>query len=387
MVSFIFFTNFAVVNELERHIEILLLSNDCVIVPDFGGFMAHHVDARYDGRDNMFLPPLRTVGFNPQLKMNDSLLAQSYVEAYDISYPEAIDRLANEVAEIRQRLENEGKYEINNIGTIYLNEDGNYTFEPCEAGILTPNYYGLGGFDMLPLSAQENEPTVSFEKTNSTNIAENIEINQEENQAEPVVALQNVTANSVFDVNDDNEKPSAEFILIKKSWLRNLAAACIAIIAFFAISTPLRTPNVQTSKIDTGMLTRIMPKELVTQNTHQTELASKAEKSEKVLKLNPETNKDANNEANEKKNDQAELKSAKPYYGIVLASRITKRNAANYVETLQAKGFKAAKVVITATNVKVVYGSYETEDQAYKALHDLRNNDVFADGWITKVTE
>lgn len=387
MVSFIFFTNFAVVNELERHIEILLLSNDCVIVPDFGGFMAHHVDARYDGRDNMFLPPLRTVGFNPQLKMNDSLLAQSYVEAYDISYPEAIDRLANEVAEIRQRLENEGKYEINNIGTIYLNEDGNYTFEPCEAGILTPNYYGLGGFDMLPLSTQENEPTVTLEKTNSTNIAENIEINQEEKQAEPVVALQNATANSVFDVNDDDEKPSAEFILIKKSWLRNLAAACIAIIAFFAISTPLRTPNVQTSKIDTGMLTRIMPKELVTQNTHQTELASKTENSKKVLKINPETNKDANDEANEKKIDQAELKSAKPYYGIVLASRVTKRNAANYVETLQAKGFKAAKVVITATNVKVVYGSYETESQAYKALHDLRNNDVFADGWITKVTE
>ena len=387
MVSFIFFTNFAVVNELERHIEILLLSNDCVIVPDFGGFMAHHVDARYDGRDNMLLPPLRTVGFNPQLKMNDSLLAQSYVEAYDISYPEAIDRLANEVAEIRQRLENEGKYEINNIGTIYLNEDGNYTFEPCEAGILTPNYYGLGGFDMLPLSTQENEPTVTLEKTNSTNIAENIEINQEEKQAEPVVALQNATANSVFDVNDDDEKPSAEFILIKKSWLRNLAAVCIAIIAFFAISTPLRTPNVQTSKIDTGMLTRIMPKELVTQNTHQTKLASKAENSEKVLKINPETNKDANDEANEKKIDQAELKSAKPYYGIVLASRVTKRNAANYVETLQAKGFKAAKVVITATNVKVVYGSYETESQAYKALHDLRNNDVFADGWITKVTE
>ena len=387
MVSFIFFTNFAVVNELERHIEILLLSNDCVIVPDFGGFMAHHVDARYDGRDNMFLPPLRTVGFNPQLKMNDSLLAQSYVEAYDISYPEAIDRLANEVAEIRQRLENEGKYEINNIGTIYLNEDGNYTFEPCEAGILTPNYYGLGGFDMLPLSTQENEPTVTLEKTNSTNIAENIEINQEEKQAEPVVALQNETANSVFDVDDDDEKPSAEFILIKKSWLRNLAAACIAIIAFFAISTPLRTPNVQTSKIDTGMLTRIMPKELVTQNTHQTKLASKAENNEKVLKINSETNKDANDEANEKKIDQAELKSAKPYYGIVLASRVTKRNAANYVETLQAKGFKAAKVVITATNVKVVYGSYETEGQAYKALHDLRNNEVFADGWITKVTE
>lgn len=52
--SFRKITTFANVNRLERHIEILLLSNDCVIVPGFGGFMAHHVDARYDGRDSMF---------------------------------------------------------------------------------------------------------------------------------------------------------------------------------------------------------------------------------------------------------------------------------------------------------------------------------------------
>ncbi|MDE5570793.1 MAG: hypothetical protein K2I86_01860, partial [Prevotella sp.] len=75
--------NFALVIELERHIEILLLGNECVIVPDFGGFMTHEVSARYDAEDRMFLPPLRTLGFNPQLRMNDSVLVQSYVEAYD----------------------------------------------------------------------------------------------------------------------------------------------------------------------------------------------------------------------------------------------------------------------------------------------------------------
>ena len=37
--------------EIQRHIEILLLDNDCVIVPGFGGFMAHHVAARYDEND------------------------------------------------------------------------------------------------------------------------------------------------------------------------------------------------------------------------------------------------------------------------------------------------------------------------------------------------
>ena len=94
------YLNFALVIELERHIEILLLSNDCVIVPDLGGFMAHHVDARYDEEEHTFLPPLRTLGFNPQLKINDSLLALSYVEAYDISYPEAIQRIEDEVNEL-----------------------------------------------------------------------------------------------------------------------------------------------------------------------------------------------------------------------------------------------------------------------------------------------
>ena len=115
--SFIFhlFCNFALMIQLERHIEILLLSNDCVIVPDFGGFMAHYVCARYDEDENLFLPPLRTLGFNPQLRLNDSLLAQSYIEAYDISYPEAIRRIADEVKELKQHINEHGEYEFNDI--------------------------------------------------------------------------------------------------------------------------------------------------------------------------------------------------------------------------------------------------------------------------------
>ena len=106
------YSNFAPVIELERHIEILLLDNDCVIVPGLGGFMAHHVEARYEEDEQAFLPPLRTLGFNPQLKINDSLLAQSYIEAYDISYPEALQRIEDEVNELTQILQNEGRYEF-----------------------------------------------------------------------------------------------------------------------------------------------------------------------------------------------------------------------------------------------------------------------------------
>ena len=165
--------------------------------------MAHHVDARYDETDGTFLPPLRTLGFNPRLTMNDSLLVQSYIEAYDISYPEALRRIEAEVAEIRQHLESKREYELNDIGILRLNQEGNLEFEPCEAGILTPYLYGLSSFEMSPLVVETKVP---------------VETPQNEDTA---------------------KVPEESAITIKMSWLRNAVAAAAAIIAFFMIGTPI----------------------------------------------------------------------------------------------------------------------------------------------------
>lgn len=364
--------------EINRHIEILLLSNDCVIVPGFGGFMAHHVDARYDGRDNMFLPPLRTVGFNPQLTMNDSLLALSYVETYDISYPEALRRIEDEVVEIRQSLENEGKFEIENIGMLFLNEDGNISFEPCEAGILTPDFYGLGGFDMLPIAQIDN----GEQQNENPNVAMTVNLAKEEQpvkkEAEAPAAPAN---NSVFIAEEEEEEEKAEFISIKKSWLRNMAAACIALIAFFTISTPLGSPTIEKSQIDTGMLTRIMPKEMTPVKSNELLLPTDEPK---LMETTP-TDKAEKTPAMAQDSEIATPSTS--YYSIVLASRVTKRNAASYVEYLQGKGFKEARVLITDNNVKVIYGNYRSESEAYNTLNRLHTNEAFTDGWITKVKE
>lgn len=374
------------------------MSNDCVIVPGFGGFMAHHVDARYDGTDNMFLPPLRTVGFNPQLTMNDSLLVLSYVETYDMSYPEALRRIEDEVAEIRQTLENEGKYEVDNVGILSLNEDGNIEFEPYEAGILTPDFYGLGGFDMMPvaqLTAGE-EANATKNAATSKMAAPAAESKPNANLVEmPVKPMQKekeaAVNNSVFINDDEEEETSAEFISIRKSWLRNLAAACIAIIAFFTISTPLGAPTMQKSQIDTGMLNRIMPKE-IDQMKKAKELVINGdgtklmETSENAAQNTGNAAQNAGNTA-QNANQDAELSLPSTYYSIVLASRVTKHNAANYAERLQGKGFKQARVLITENNVKVIYGTYNSESEAHAALKNLRDNEAFADGWITKVKE
>lgn len=72
--------------ELAQHIEALLLENDCVIVPNFGGFVAHYAPATYVKEENLFLPPTRIIGFNSQLKLNDGVLVQSYMSAHDTSF-------------------------------------------------------------------------------------------------------------------------------------------------------------------------------------------------------------------------------------------------------------------------------------------------------------
>lgn len=375
------------------------MSNDCVIVPGFGGFMAHHVDARYDGTDNMFLPPLRTVGFNPQLTMNDSLLVLSYVETYDMSYPEALRRIEDEVAEIRQTLENEGKYEVDNVGILSLNEDGNIEFEPHEAGILTPDFYGLGGFDMMPVAQltageEANANKAATSKTAAPTTESKPNANLVEMPVKPMQKEKEKEAavnNSVFINDDEEEETSAEFISIRKSWLRNLAAACIAIIAFFTISTPLGAPTMQKSQIDTGMLNRIMPKE-IDQMEKAKELVvngngtKQMETSDYAAQSAGNTTQNAGSTA-QNANQDTELSLPSTYYSIVLASRVTKHNAANYAERLQGKGFKQARVLITENNVKVIYGTYNSESEAHAALKNLRNNEAFADGWITKVKE
>lgn len=362
--------NFALVIELERHIEILLLDNDCVIVPDLGGFMAHYVKAHHDDRDGMFLPPMRTLGFNPKLKMNDSLLAQSYIEAYDISYPEAIQRIEDDVNELRQHLENEGKYELADIGTLFLNDCGNYEFEPCEAGILTPELYGLNSFEIAELGEMS---ICAEEKTENKTI--DIAVSP---------AMKQVL-NIKDDKKDTDTKNNKEkTISIRISMLRNFAAAAIAIVAFFVISPPINKPgnNIEMMNISNGALFRLMPKDVTI--PEQSRQISKPAVEKEVKNLTKPVRTVENN-----KKETAEAVTAAQqetsYYTIVLASRITKENAQAYADKLNNDGFDSAAVCGNAKDVKVVYGRYATEHEAIASLRNKRQNELFSQSWVYKV--
>lgn len=347
--------------ELQRHIEILLLENDCVIVPQFGGFMAHHVEARYDKNDNSFLPPLRTIGFNPQLTMNDSLLVQSYIEAYDLSYPEALHRIEDEVNELRQQLESDGYYELNDLGVLNINLDGNISFEPCEAGILTPDLYGLSNFGMLPLSAQ-----MAQDKQASIEVTEKETAQPDAPQA---LSLDEILNGSIKDNNDKHYH-------IPQAWVRNAVAAAAVVIMFFLLPTKTGNPThykISTGSIDTGMLIRLLPKAKST--------------SEMKWNVVPKDSVRGKNKNTNKKEQIVDIQSTKKeYYSIVLASRTTKTNAIRYVDRLHADGMPDVFVHSNHLgSAKVLYGKFTTEQEARKNLRTLTNKEEFKDSWVMKV--
>lgn len=336
--------------ELERHIEILLLSNACVIVPGFGGFMAHHVDARYDEQENLFLPPQRTIGFNPQLTLNDSLLAQSYIEAYDISYPEALRRIEDEVRELRQHIECNGSYELYDLGIIRLNEYGKYEFEPCEAGILTPELYGLSSFIMKPIASSSVQTIPAA-------------IDKSEKEASPIDILV-----------DSDEEDEGQERTIKLSTLRNIAVACITIIAFFFISSPINNSDLNSNeaRINTDILLRIMPR------------CENIEKAQ--LKLDVE-NKDSVEAVKNTMAESSDTISHSPYYTIVLCSRVTVKNANTYVEQLHRQGLMEARVTTQGNYTKVVLGRFLSEREASLEAIRIQKNTCISDCWVTKMKD
>ncbi len=312
--------------DLTRHIEILLLSNDCVVVPGLGAFLTHYVPARYDDIDGSFIPPMRTVGFNQRIQESDMLLAQSYVEAFDISYPEAVRRVEDDVEALRRQLEEKGQYQMHGIGTLSLNADGNVEFEPTEAGIITPSLYGLGSFQMERLDF--------------------VQKSTEEHH---------VNWRTVASVG------------------RYVAAAAIAVVAFLFIPSPTNDGFRQPAHISqSSVIPSVLPSHI--------NIAAKTTK----LTVAPKSAATKAAKAKAKPAEAKVVEQPKPFT-IVLASRITRKNGKEMVERLQKEGMRGVRLHIGAANVKVVDGAFATRQEAVDSLNKLVQDKRFADSWVMEI--
>lgn len=374
--------------ELAQHIEALLLENDCVIVPGLGGFVAHYASATRVKEENIFLPPTRVIGFNPQLKMNDGLLVQSYMSVYGTNFSDATKMVERKVDELIATLHEDGKVDLPNVGEVRYTIHNTFDFAPYDNKITTPYLYGLDAFEMQELSALEKPST------------------------------ENVAAYSVpAAIKKEKRTFSIKF---NRAYLTNAAAVVAAIVLSFFFSTPIENTEVVEENY-----AKLLPDELfekiekqslaitpivVKQNTPTRKSANKQKGTQKKVvapvavrevkvgktpavsteaQAKTETSKAVVTSETPKQNVQPiaakqSVATPKSPYHIIIASVGTEQDAEAMAAQLVAKGFSTAKAIVGDGKMRVSIESCGTEVEAYQALARIRQNEMYKNAWVLK---
>lgn len=345
--------------ELSKHIESLLMDNDCVIVPELGGFIAHYQPARYEENEGVFLPPIRTVGFNPLLTMNDGLLVQSYMHAYHTDYSDASRMISETVDKMLEQVYVDGVVELHQVGTLNYNIHGLFEFTPNERGISSPSLYGLDSFCMQRLSEKKADE-------------------------QKVVPMQ---------VHKTQTKPIHNSHL-NLQWLGNAVAAAIAIIMFFVFSAPVENTYVDEGcyaslgtdcffdAIRSHSMATALSKDVEridnTQHIVKREVKPIVVKTEKIA---PVSNAEKVTPTPKVEKVSPIVPSA-PIYHIIVASLTTSKDAEQMMLTYKQKGYNDVRIVEGNGRFRISLYNYSERSEANKKLEELKLEDAYKSAWL-----
>ncbi len=177
---------------LDDKISELLYHYDCVIIPEFGGFITNYKPAHLDERLHLFHPPSKEISFNRNLKRNDGLLAHYLAEVDQCSFEEANEGIRKSVEDYFSRLNKGERVVFNKVGIIYRDSSRNLRFQPSHEVNFLKDAFGLEKIfavpTELPASSVQTEqpvekqvetrvaPVVPFESVNSESIEKGGEV-------------------------------------------------------------------------------------------------------------------------------------------------------------------------------------------------------------------
>ena len=141
--------------KLDQHIADLLMRYDCVIVPDFGGFVANYQAAKINSNTHEFTPPGKQLSFNKNLNSNDGLLANHLIQSYGWSYDKAMEAI-HVCVEVYSKDLNSGKRVlIEKVGVLYLDAEKHILFEPLNNFNFLADSFGLEKFHAVPVKEEQ----------------------------------------------------------------------------------------------------------------------------------------------------------------------------------------------------------------------------------------
>lgn len=181
----------------------LLLEHECVILPNFGGFIVRESPCNYNATKEIIKPYSKSIFFNQHLLENDGLLINAISRIKDKSYTDATIELEAWVKQLSEQIENEGKHTIKNIGSFTKGSEGNKWFAADPTLNLSLQTYGL-----RPVKAAIISESIFKEE-------------------EPIFEIKPLADN----------KPIETFTIKRTNWKAWVAAASIALVAHIGYLT------------------------------------------------------------------------------------------------------------------------------------------------------
>ncbi len=116
-------------NQITDLIAELLFKHDCVIVPNLGGFVARNYNSNFSKGSNLLYPPSKHILFNKNLIHNDGLLISALMQKANISIDDSTKQIGDYKDYIQSLLNVKKRFELNNIGLLYIDTENNMRFE------------------------------------------------------------------------------------------------------------------------------------------------------------------------------------------------------------------------------------------------------------------
>lgn len=329
--------------DIKDYIKELLLQNEGLIIPGFGGFVAEYEPALFDVNENKFLPPSKKLIFKPDYTFDDSVFAEFIENKEGVTIEEARKKIESLVTQFKNELKTTKQVIIPQVGKL-KQVKGEILFEQDKSFNLLADSFGLKSLNIKPLS----------EKTTATPLKEKHGMSKKSAKKYIIIAA----SLTIFVV----------FILF--SWFLTDGFSNFESFTSLFISDKVENKQETLTTKSVEYLDSIARADSIKANINKTIDVTTAKKEALFY--------------NEQKEVTKEVKLAYSKFYIIAGSFKTLKNAEKFSKELLKKGFTPEIIESDPEHFRISIASYTSESEALKELYNFRANQEIKQVWILK---
>ncbi|MBI9054966.1 MAG: SPOR domain-containing protein [Bacteroidales bacterium] len=328
--------------DIKKYVKELLVSNQGVIIPDFGGFVSEYEPAAFDVNENKFIPPSKRIIFKQEYSYSDNLLITFISEKEKINKEKSTKQIKEFADDLKLKLKNSEKVSFPEIGILTQNSKGQISFKQEKETNLLSDSFGLQSVQSKPIVNQQKE------------VKSPTPIKSRKSYKKPIIISSSIV---VF------------LCLVALSWFFTNGFTDFNILSSNDIS-PIEITNSKTAERNLDSIAQAdSTKALINQSIDEN-----TDKKDALFYSKPDEEK-----------QEAEPKSEYSKFHIIAGSFKRIENAEKFAEGIRAKGYNTEIIESSENLIRISIYTFTDETLALKELYKLREKADLKSVWILKV--